>query len=60
MHEAEKKTKQITRAALSIIENLVKYMTAAEILAKLEEEGKKDCTGTKQSLVLYTIAGSIF
>ena len=41
MHKAEKKTNQITRATLSIIDNLVKDMTASEILAKLEEGGTK-------------------
>ena len=50
----------MTRAALSIIYNLVKDMTAAEILAKLEEEGKKYRAGTKNLLVWYKIAGHIF
>ena len=35
-------------------------MNAAEILANMEEEGKKYWVGTKNSLVLYTIAGCIF
>ena len=45
---------------MSIIENLVKDMTAVEIMAKLEEEGKKCCAGTKNLLVWYMIAGHIF
>ena len=56
VYEAEKRTNQMTRATLSIIDNLVKDMTAAEILEKLEEEGKKDHVGTKNSLVRYTIS----
>ena len=50
----------MTRATFSIIENLLKDMTAAEILAKLEEEGKKYRAGTKNLLVWYKIAGHIF
>ena len=40
MHEAEKQNNHTTRAKMSIIENLVKDMTASEILSKLEEESK--------------------
>ena len=60
VHEAEKQTNQMTRATLSIIDNLVNDMTAAEILEKLEEQGKKYRVGTKNLLVRYTIAGRIF
>ena len=35
-------------------------MTAAEILEKLEEEGKKYRAGTKKLLVWYIISGRIF
>ena len=35
-------------------------MTAAEVLVKMEEEGKKYCAGTKNSLVWCTFAGRIF
>ena len=45
------------REKLSIIDNLVKNMTAAEIRANLDEEGKKYRAGTKNSLVWYTFAG---
>ena len=41
VHEAEKRTNQMTRATLSIIDNLVKEMNAVQILEKLEEDGKK-------------------
>ena len=60
MHEAEKRTNQMARSTLSIIENIVKDMTAEEILAKLEEGGLKYPAGTKNSLVWYTTAGHIF
>ena len=45
----------MTMAILSIIGNLVKDMTAAEILANLEEEGKKARVGTRNLLVRYMI-----
>ena len=40
MHYTEKKTNKIMTETLSIVENIVKYISAAEILAKMEEEGK--------------------
>ena len=60
VHEAEKQTKQMTGATFSIIDNLVKDTTTAEILEKLEEEDKKYCAGTNNYLVWYTFAGSVF
>ena len=50
----------MTRATLSIIDNLVKYMIAAEIMAKLQQEGKKYRKGANNSLVQYTIVERIF
>ena len=49
----------MTRATFSIIENLLKDMTAAEIL-KNGGGGLKSRTGTNNSLVWYTIPGRIF
>ena len=49
----------MTKATLSIIDNMVKDTTAAEILVQMEDEGKKSCAGTKNSLVWYIISGRI-
>ena len=43
-----------------MIDNMVKDITAAGVLEKLEEEGKKYCAGTKSSLVWYIISGHTF
>ena len=60
VHGAEKRNNQMLWATLSIIDNLVRDTTAAEVLAKLDEEGKKACMGTNNLLVWYTIAGRKF
>ena len=60
VHEAQKETNQTTRAIFSIIDNVVKDTTAAEILSTLEEEGRKYHAGTNNTLVQYTISGRIF
>ena len=39
----------MTRVALSITDNMVKYITAAEVLVKLEEEGKN----LTQVIIIY-------
>ena len=56
----EKRTSEMSRATLSLIDNLVKGMAVGEVMERLEAEAKRSRAGAKNSLVPYKIADRVF
>ena len=56
----DKRAAQMSRATLKMIDDIVKGMEASDIMAKLEASARRSRTGTKNSLVKYTIADRTF
>ena len=56
----DKRAAQMSRATLKMIDDVVKGMEASDIMAKLEALARRSRTGTRNSLVKYTIADHIF